>query len=316
MFGIFKKGEITVISLILAKKILSLFLMIFMGALLVRLHILQPRDSKLLSTLVLNLIMPCMTLSAFQVTYSDSIRSGLLLAAAAAIALETLTILAAEGMNKLLHMDPVEKAASVYSNAGNMVIPIVTSMLGPQYVIYTMAYSSIQQFLFWSHCKMTICGEKKIDLKKIFLNVNMIVVFVGILMFFLRLQLPEMIQEAVSGIGGMIGPLSMVITGMLIGSMDLKKVFTYRRVWLVAGLRLIVYPLLAVLLMKPFTAFAPEMKTVLMIPMLAAAAPTAATVTQMSQVYGKDADYASACNVVTTLMCVFTMPVIIFLYQL
>ena len=45
-------------------------------------------------------------------------------------------------------------------------------------------------------------------------------------------------------------------------------------------------------------------------------APTASMITQMSQVYGQDADYASAINVVTTLMCVFTMPVIVALCQL
>ena len=39
-------------------------------------------------------------------------------------------------------------------------------------------------------------------------------------------------------------------------------------------------------------------------------------ITQMSLVYGQDADYASAINVVTTLMCVFTMPVIVALCQL
>ena len=32
--------------------------------------------------------------------------------------------------------------------------------------------------------------------------------------------------------------------------------------------------------------------------------------------YGKDADYASAINVVTTLLCIFTMPLMVALYQL
>jgi hypothetical protein len=37
---------------------------------------------------------------------------------------------------------------------------------------------------------------------------------------------------------------------------------------------------------------------------------------QMAQVYGKDADYASAINVSTTVLCIVTMPLIIALYQL
>ena len=38
-------------------------------------------------------------------------------------------------------------------------------------------------------------------------------------------------------------------------------------------------------------------------------------ITQMAQVYGKDADYASAINVATTLLCIVTMPLMVMLYQ-
>ena len=101
-----------------------------------------------------------------------------------------------------------------------MVIPIVTSMLGAEYVIYTMAYSSVQQFLFWSHCKMTICGERKIEFRKIFCNVNMAAILLGLVMFLLRIQFPVLIQETLSSVGNTVGPISMIITGMLIGCKD------------------------------------------------------------------------------------------------
>ena len=50
--------------------------------------------------------------------------------------------------------------------------------------------------------------------------------------------------------------------------------------------------------------------------MLAICTPSASTLTQMAQVYGKDADYASAINVVTTLLCIVTMPLMVALYQM
>jgi hypothetical protein len=53
-----------------------------------------------------------------------------------------------------------------------------------------------------------------------------------------------------------------------------------------------------------------------MISLLATMTPSASTITQMAQVYGKDADYASAINVASTLLCIITMPLIIALYQL
>ena len=49
---------------------------------------------------------------------------------------------------------------------------------------------------------------------------------------------------------------------------------------------------------------------------LAACAPSAATITQMAQVYGRDAEYSSAIYAVTTLLCIITMPLMVTLYQL
>lgn len=306
------------VSLILAKKILSLLLMLLMGVALVRLKLLRPEDSRPLSVLSLYLITPCLNLSAFQVQYSESVRNGLLLAFGAAVLVELLMILAAELLGRVFPLDPVEKTSAIYANAGNMVIPIVVSLLGQDYVIYAMAYTSVQQFLFWSHCKMTLCGERSFDLKKVFFNINMAAVLLGGGMFLAQIQFPALIRDTISDVGGLIGPLSMIITGMLIGSMDLKKVFTYRRVWLTASLRLLVFPFVALLVLKfsPLAALLPDGRTILMITMLAAAAPSAATVTQMAQVYDHDADYASACSVVTTLLCAVTMPVMLLLYQM
>lgn len=306
------------VSLILAKKIVSLLLMLLMGVVLVRLKLLKSEDSRSLSVLSLYLITPCLNLAAFQVQYSTAVRNGLALAFAAALIVELSMILAAELLDRIFALDPVEKASALYANAGNMVIPIIVSLLGSEYVIYAMAYTSVQQFLFWSHCKMTLCGQRSFDLKKVFCNINMAAVLLGAAMFLLQVQFPPLLQDTIRDVGDLIGPLSMIITGMLIGGMDLKKVFTYRRVWLTAALRLLVFPLLAlgILKLSPLATLIPDGRTVLMITMLAAAAPSAATVTQMSQVYGADADYASACNVVTTLLCAATMPVMLLLYQL
>lgn len=304
------------ISLILAKKIFSLFLILFSGALMVRLKVAKAEYSRVLSVIAINLVVPCMNIAAFQVDFTSDVGTGLLLAFVISAVLQLVIILLGEVVSRPLRLEPTEKVSSIYANAGNMIIPLVTSLLGPAYVIYVMGYSSVQQFFFWSHCKMTICGEKKIEFKKIFCNINMVAVIFGMILFLLRIRLPEVVLEPMRSVGNMIGPMAMVTTGILIGSMDLKKVFTYRRVWLIAAMRLVVFPLVAVTALRGAAHFLPAYKEILMIPLLAAVAPTASTVTNMSVVYGGDGDYASACNVVTTLMCIITMPVMIFLYQL
>ncbi len=306
------------VSLLLAQKILSLLLMAAAGWLLVRLKLLRSQDSLVLSKIILYLVLPCVSISAFQVEGAAAVRDGFFLALGAAVGSQALMIVLARLLRPVLKLDPVETANAVYSNAGNLIIPVVTSLLGPEYVIYTCAYIAVEQVLFWTHCKMTLCGERKVELKKIFGNVNMIALAIGAVLFFTGFRLPTLLDEAVDGLAGMVGPLSMLVTGMLIGGMKLKSILAYKRIWLVAALRLIVFPLVCLALMRlgNFAALVPEGERVLMISLLAISGPASATVTQMAQLYGRDADYAGANNVVTTVLCAVTMPAMIWLYQL
>lgn len=119
-------------------------------------------------------------------------------------------------------------------------------------------------------------------------------------------------------VGSAIGPISMIILGMLMAGMNFKKILGYRRLWLVTALRLVGIPLAAVALLKlsGLAHLVPDGQTILLVSLLATCTPSASTITQMAQIYGKDADYASAINVVTTLLCIFTMPLMVALYQL
>ena len=155
------------ISLILAKKILSLFLVMALGIVLVRCGIVRSQDSKVLSMISLYLVMPCVIISSFQVEYQPEILNGLLLALAASALLHLVLIVVVGFLGKVLKLDGVEETSLIYSNAGNLIIPIVTAILGKEWVIYTSAFLSVQLFLLWSHAKMKLCGEKGIDLKTV-----------------------------------------------------------------------------------------------------------------------------------------------------
>ena len=306
------------IGLILAQKIFSLFIMMAMGALLVRTKLMKVSDSKAISTVALYLIVPCSIFTAFQVEYSEQIRDGLFLAAGVAILLHIGMIGLTKLLSKWMKLDSVEKASIIYSNSGNLIIPLVTSILGKEWVIYSTGFLCVQLILLWSHAKMMICEEPKFDLKKILLNINMIIIAIGLVCFFTQIKLPSVFLDAVESVGSMIGPAAMLVTGMLIGSVDFKTLLSYRRLPMIAILRLVVYPVLGVAFIR-FSGVAglvPNGEMILMITFLAMTTPVATTITQMAQVYGKNAEYASAINVITTLACIITMPVMIMLYQM
>lgn len=75
------------ISILLMKQILELFLMIFMGYVIVKTGLLKDEDSKVISKIVLYLIIPCVIINAFQVEYTDDKVKGLFLALVASVLL-------------------------------------------------------------------------------------------------------------------------------------------------------------------------------------------------------------------------------------
>ena len=73
------------ISILLMKQIAELFLMILMGYLVVKAGIVTAEDSKVLSKIVLYLVIPCVIIHAFQVTYTKNTVKELELAFAASV---------------------------------------------------------------------------------------------------------------------------------------------------------------------------------------------------------------------------------------
>lgn len=79
-------------------------------------------------------------------------------------------------LKKLLRLDAAEQTSVICSNAGNLIIPLVTALLGKDWVIYSCACLSVQMVLLRSHGKAVLCGEKGINLRKIVTNINMIAI--------------------------------------------------------------------------------------------------------------------------------------------
>ena len=300
------------ISILLMEQIIQLFLMIFMGFLIVKAKLLNSEDSKILSIIVLYLIIPCVIINAFQVDYTPQTVKGLLIALVGSVMTQVILLIVVSILGRVFHLNEVEVASIYYSNSGNLIVPIVMFILGKEWVLYGCVFMSVQLVFIWTHCKKIISRESVYDWRKIVLNINMISIAIGIVLFLTRIHLPEDINSTLSAVGGMIG------TGMLFAGMDFKQIFASKRVYFVTFLRLIVVPAIALVLIKfsYLASLSSNGPKIMLIVFLAIITPSASTVTQMCQVYGNDSQYASAINVVTTLLAIITMPLMVMLFQI
>lgn len=306
------------ISILLMEQIIQLFLMIFMGFLIVKAKLLNSEDSKILSIIVLYLIIPCVIINAFQVDYTPQTVKGLLIALVGSVMTQVILLIVVSILGRVFHLNEVEVASIYYSNSGNLIVPIVMFILGKEWVLYGCVFMSVQLVFIWTHCKKIISRESVYDWRKIVLNINMISIAIGIVLFLSRIHLPEDINSTLSTVGGMIGPASMIVTGMLFAGMDFKQIFASKRVYFVTFLRLIVVPAIALVLIKfsYLASLSSNGPKIMLIVFLAIITPSASTVTQMCQVYENDSQYASAINVVTTLLAIITMPLMVMLFQI
>lgn len=306
------------ISILLMEQIIQLFLMIFMGFLIVKAKLLNSEDSKILSIIVLYLIIPCVIINAFQVDYTPQTVKGLLIALAGSVMTQVILLIVVSILGRVFHLNEVEVASIYYSNSGNLIVPIVMFILGKEWVLYGCVFMSVQLVFIWTHCKKIISRESTYDWRKIVLNINMIFIAIGIVLFLTRIHLPAIINNTLSAVGSMIGPASMIVTGMLFAGMDFKQIFANKRVYFVSFFRLIIVPVIALFLIKcsQLSTFSSNGNKLMMIVFLAIITPSASTVTQMCQVYGNDSQYASAINVVTTLLAIVTMPLMVMLFQI
>ncbi|MGI6096025.1 MAG: AEC family transporter [Lachnospiraceae bacterium] len=306
------------ISLLLFKQIVSMFLMIMMGYILVKTRLIKGEESKGISMVVLYLVMPCVIINSFQVEYSSETVHGLLLAFLAAVLIHVILLVLIYPLGKLCKLDEVEKASVIYSNAANLIVPIVTVVLGEEWVIYSCAFISVQLILLWSHCRSMLSGEKGFEVKKVLGNVNMLAIGVGMVLFFTGIRLPKVLADTVSSVSAMVAPASMFVIGMLIADVKLKEILMNRRIYFIMTLRMLVFPMIMLFVLKYSGLYrlAENGRTILLVSLLAAMTPPASTVTQMAQVYGRDARYASAVNIVSTFVCIVTMPIMVYLYML
>ena len=284
------------ISLLLMEEIAKLFAIMLMGYAVVKAGLMKSSESKSISVVMVYLVIPCVILNAFQVEYTPDVQKGLLLACVAAVLVHILFLMLTAILKNILHLDVIERAT----------------------VIYSSAYIAVQLILIWTHCKNMLCEEDKLEWKKVFLNVNIISIIVGVVLFICRVQLPSGVQDVMNMMNNMIGPIGMLLAGMVIAEVPLRTVFTKKRNYVSTVLRLIIYPIFVLILMKVINTFAGinDSKQILLTVYLASVTPACATVTSMAQLYDKDAAYASSLYVLTTLLSIATMPVMVGLYEM
>jgi len=306
------------IPLLLLYKIAQLFAVMVIGFLLVKLRLAKSEDSVALSRLALYLFMPAAIINSFNVKLTEEILGGFALSVGVGVVLHIVLLGVDAVFARLAGDAPVERASITYSNAGNLIIPLVSFILGDEWVIYSLGFMSVQLCFVWSHGISLFEGRRGMNLKKILLNPNILAIAAGVVILLSGLTLPDFVGEITSSLGGVLGYVGMLIAGMTAANLDFKRAAKSKRLYLTSAMRLIVCPLLSLVIIWLARIFItiPNTEEILLISFLATMTPSSATVMQLAQIHDTEVEYSVAINIMTTLVACATMPLLVILYQI
>lgn len=306
------------VSIILAKQIITMFCMAMAGVTLCKVKIINKEQSRSISSILIYVLSPCLLVNSFQTEFTPDKAAGMLASlAAGAVTLLIFTVMTETMKKGPKGLSDGERLCAIFSNAGNLIVPIVQGMFGTEYVIYTCPYVLLQSTLMWTY-GMHLVGGSKGSVWKLLLKPNFLAILLGLLMFATGLRFPGPVAKAVSNLGNCTGPMSMLVIGILLASTDLKAVLRSVRTYRTLVLRLIILPLvaMAVALLAAGVWHGADYEKIYLILLLGSMGPSASTITSMAQVYRHpDAGIISSINAVTMLFCAVTMPLQCFIFE-
>lgn len=292
--------------ILVASQVGTLFLLMAVGYVLARLGRFGYETQSQATTLLLYVVTPCIIVDTLQLSPSPQLMRSMAQCLALTLALYLGFALL---MELFFRRQPADTGAvlrfgAAYGNVGFMGLPLIQGVLGEAGMIFAVVGQVVFNLLAWSHGVLAMGDRRRFSLGKMILNPGILGSAAGIALFLLDLRLPAVAGSAVSFLGSMNTPLAMVIIGAQMASADLLATFRCPRLYLSAGLKLLLFPLLtaaALLLLRPD-------HTMYIAMVILAGTPAAGTTSMFAQQFDRDTATAAQLITLTNLCCLVTLP--------
>lgn len=298
--------------LLIFNQLLKMLIILILAFICYKIKIVNQEGNKAFSNLLLMVVNPCLIITVYQTDYNAVLVQGLLIAFAAACFSHLIGILIARLLiRKESNPDYyLDRFGAVYSNCGFIGIPLIYSVLGNEGVFYLTAYMTVFNLFSWTHGLSLLKGRFTLkQLKEGLLSPMIIATLAAMILFFIQFKIPATILASMNYVADMNTPLAMMVAGFSVAQADLKKIFGNVRIYWVCFLKLFAMPLLVIL----FLYVTHISHDIAYTTLIAAACPTATTMTMMAIRYDKNYTYASEIFSVSTILSIITIPLVAFI---
>ncbi|MCM2676203.1 AEC family transporter [Alkalicoccobacillus plakortidis] len=297
---------------------LELYLIFIAGFIAYRVGWLVPVSRLVLTNLLLYVTLPCLIISSLHIPFDVSLGEGIFVLILLSIYfLGSTAVIAkwtASRLNLGVQTTGVFQNLLLFGNQGFIGIAVVSQLIGTSGLFLAVVFNLVYFVLIWTYGIWVMGREiSTIKLSSLWKNPGLIATAVGLCFFFMPISLPTPVFQALSDIGEMTVPLSMLVIGCFVASISLKELGQYlssKTVWIVIFMRLLIFPVclfLPVLLLGiPFEWLA--------VAVLLSATPCAPTISLFAEKYGGDTNLATVSVLITTLAASGTLPLLFWLF--
>lgn len=195
----------------------------------------------------------------------------------------------------------------VFSNLGFIGIPVVSSILGAEYVVYVTEFMLIYTIVFYTYGISLMNGEFSLSTMKEMVNAGTVFGLAAMLVIIFGIRLPDFLNTATTYLGNVTSPMALVAVGFTLAHSDFKKIFGQMRLYVFAVIKLLVLPLLMLPVLKLVTHDA----ALIPVCMVMFGMPIGNMPLILGNQKGIDGSTCSAAIILTTILCVFTVPVLL-----
>lgn len=200
------------------------------------------------------------------------------------------------------------EAMLIFPNLGFMGVPVISGLYGEEAIFYVSIFMLVFNLVFFSYgliilSKNTEAG--KINFRSM-LNPGVVASLFSMVIFFFDIRFPVPIAESLDMLGGATTPLAMIVIGSTIADVSVREVFTEKRIYIFAVIKLIIYPVIVWLLVRNFV----ENQSLTGIAVILTGMPTAASVVMACNECGSGAKFVSKGIFISTLGSMITIPLL------
>lgn len=301
-------------------QVLRLFIIIVFGYVLGKKNWISKNGQREISTILLYVAMPCAIIRGMQIPFSrEKFSIGLSIIVIMGITYGLITLMSF-ALVKLIPSKGKERdvlqLSMILPNVGYMGYSIVGQVLGMENIFYATLASLFFEFTAWSVGMYLISRNAEVKSShnifyKSIVNPGVLSVLTGLVLFLLKVSIPEPLKGAIEVSGSMMSPLAMIIIGVSLSRARVREFIFNYKIYLVSFFKLLLIPF--VMMGIYYLAGSDGMK--IMVPTMLVAMPSASYVTIFATNLGSDETLASQIASVCTVLSMVTIPFVVGVLQ-